>query len=66
MDTSIFDVSSVPDEILQREPLMVKVLGGGLTLDLMMEQEGVLGYEILTSLGVRYQRRYVSDGRLNE
>lgn len=66
MDTSIFDVSSVPDEILQREPLMVKVLGGGLTLDLMMEQKGVLGYEILTSLGVRYQRRYVSDGRLNE
>src|SRR5690554_3555677 len=36
MDTSIFDVSSVPEEILQRESLMVQVLGEGLTLDLMM------------------------------
>jgi len=66
MDTSIFDVSSVPEEILQGESLMVQVLGEGLTLDLMMGRKDVLGYEILTSLGARYKRRYVSDRRLNE
>lgn len=66
MDTSIFDVSSVPEELLQEESLMVQVLGKELSLDVMMGRAGVLGYEILTSLGARYERRYISDGKLDE
>jgi alanine racemase len=31
------------------------------TIDVLAENAGTIGYEILTSLGGRYQRRYVGD-----
>jgi alanine racemase len=35
------------------------LIGGDLTVDAVGETAGTNGYEILTSLGQRYQRRYL-------
>lgn len=59
MDTTIFDLGELPvpeDEAGQ----YIRVLGDDLTVDLMQERTGALGYEVLTSLGPRYQRRYLT------
>lgn len=58
MDTTIFDLRDLAlpeDEAGQ----YIRVLGDDLTVDLMQERTGALGYEVLTSLGPRYQRHYL-------
>lgn len=54
MDSFIIDISSVP-----KDPSYVEVINNELTLDFLMASNKSLGYEVLTSLGNRYQRRYV-------
>lgn len=58
MDTTIFELGdfSVPDDEVGQ---YIRVLGDDLTVDLMQERTGALGYEVLTSLGPRYQRHYL-------
>lgn len=57
MDTTVFDVSALSDS--QRERLLaVEMLNEELTVDEMGAAAGTIGYEILTSLGHRYSRRY--------
>lgn len=67
MDTTIFNISSLSPELLQQGALMIQVLNKDpLTVDLMMRSTSVLGYEVLTSLGARYQRRYLLEGEVME
>lgn len=57
MDTCVFDISVL--SAAQRAQLEVfELLGEGWTVDDMGTAAGTIGYEILTSLGRRYCRRY--------
>ena len=38
---------------------MVELLGPNQTVDDLADAAGTIGYEILTSLGSRYERRYI-------
>lgn len=59
MDSMIFDVSHLPhsdDEIMQAS---VELVGVNRPLDALMKCSQSLGYEVLTSLGNRYKRKYL-------
>lgn len=58
MDLLIFDVTDCDPETV-RPGSKVTLIGGDLTVDAVGETAGTNGYEILTSLGQRYQRRYI-------
>ncbi|SHG17539.1 alanine racemase [Microbulbifer donghaiensis] len=58
MDSTTFDISGLSEA--EREALeSIEVLNGELTVDEVAEYAGTIGYEILTSLGNRYYRRYL-------
>ena len=58
MDTSVFDISVLSAD--ERQQLdVIEVLNDSLTVDHMGAAANTIGYEILTSLGHRYCRRYV-------
>lgn len=61
MDSFIFDISHVPGN-----PAYIDVINDDLTLDYLMSANKTLGYEVLTSLGDRYQRRYIFSENNNE
>jgi alanine racemase len=58
MDTATFDVSQVPDHALRLDTT-VELIGPHIPVDALARLAGTIGYEILTSLGHRYVRRYV-------
>ena len=58
MDLVTLDVTDAPD-IAAGDA--VQLLGTDQTVDALAEAAGTIGYEILTSLGSRYRRRYRSD-----
>ncbi|GAB3060577.1 alanine racemase [Simiduia litorea] len=65
MDATIFDVSEVPEQELP--PIgeaYIEVLNRELTVNLVASHMNTIGYEVLTSLGSRYQREYVELGGL--
>ncbi len=55
MDFTMFDVTEVPDAILE-ENEWVELFGKNITIDDAARAAGTIGYEILTSLGSRYHR----------
>ena len=55
MDLSTFDVTDVPAEIGG----MLTLLGPAHGVDALAAEAGTIGYEILTSLGRRFARRYI-------
>jgi alanine racemase len=57
MDLITLDVSAVPEAEVARGDL-VTLIGDDLTIDEVGARAGTIGYEILTSLGRRYARRY--------
>ena len=58
MDSTVFDISELSDT--ERDALdSIEVLNEHLTVDEVARYAGTIGYEILTSLGARYSRRYV-------
>ena len=57
MDTITLDVSDVALELLYPGAL-VDLISTKNTADQVAERAGTIGYEILTSLGLRYQRHY--------
>ncbi|MBF0561182.1 MAG: alanine racemase [Alphaproteobacteria bacterium] len=57
MDLVTFDVSAVP-ETLARPGGMIDLIGPLNPVDAVAALAGTIGYEILTSLGQRYHRRY--------
>ena len=60
MDLITLDVTSVPDN-LACPGTEVDVIGGPIPIDELAEAGDTIAYELLTSLGARYQRAYVSD-----
>ncbi len=58
MDLLTFDISNVPDSAAQ-PGAMIDILSNTHTVDGLARESGTIGYEILTSLGRRYARRYL-------
>lgn len=58
MDLIMIDVTDVPVAACQ-PGAMVELLNDELTVDDMAEWSGTIGYEVLTALGGRYERRYI-------
>jgi alanine racemase len=61
MDSCVFDITDITDE-----PAYIDVINDELSLDYLMQANKTLGYEVLTSLGQRYQRRYIYTDVVNE
>lgn len=57
MDTITLDVSDIASEHLH-EGALVDLLSDRITVDQVAQRAGTIGYEILTSLGARYERQY--------
>ena len=60
MDLIMFDVTDIPPELTQRGGF-VELIGPRFTVDNAAKFAGTIGYEILTSLGSRYHRIYISE-----
>jgi alanine racemase len=58
MDTVVADVTGIPEGALADDP-WVELLGPQQDVDAAARTAGTIGYEILTSLGARYRRRYL-------
>lgn len=57
MDLMAIDVTGLPERTVQRGTY-VTLIGDKLTVDDVAKTWGTIGYEVLTSLGRRYHRRY--------
>jgi alanine racemase len=58
MDLTMIDVTDVP-ESLARPGAYAELFGNGITVDEAARAAGTISYELLTSLGRRYLRRYL-------
>jgi alanine racemase len=58
MDLTTFDISEFPEGSV-RPGMLVDVVGPHNPPDALAAEAGTIGYEILTSLGHRYRRRYL-------
>ncbi|MBP1850773.1 alanine racemase [Rhizobium halophytocola] len=58
MDMTIFDVTDLPRDAI-RAGDYVELFGDNIALDDVARAAGTIGYEILTSLGLRYERAYL-------
>ncbi len=59
MDFTMFDVTDVPDTVLDASE-WIELFGNNIALDDAARSAGTIGYEVLTSLGRRYQREAVA------
>jgi len=59
MDSIVLDASAVPEGALG-EGAQVTLIGAERGVDAVAADAGTIGYEILTSLGHRYERRYAA------
>jgi alanine racemase len=59
MDLLAIDVTALPDQSVRRGDL-ITLIGGEIGVDDLAAAAGTIGYEILTSLGRRYNRIYQS------
>ena len=59
MDYTAFDVSDVPEQILESTKF-VELFGHHIKLDDAARGAGTLGYEFLTSIGQRYHRNHIN------
>ena len=57
MDLITVDITELPQAAVRRGQLAT-LLGDGITVDELGHHFGTIGYEVLTSLGARYQRAY--------
>ena len=57
MDQSVFDISAAPEHYI-RSGDYIELFGEYVGLDDVARAAGTIGYELLTSLGQRYARRY--------
>lgn len=60
MDTLTLDITDLPDN-LKKIGQKVEILGKNITIDHMASWADTIAYEILTSLGHRYQRNYIKE-----
>jgi alanine racemase len=63
MDLLTIDVSSIPEDAI-KEGDDVELIGDNITVDMVAEYAGTIGYEVLTHLGARYQRVYTGESYL--
>lgn len=61
MDSCVFDITGI-----ESNPSYIEVINDKLSLDYLISTNKTLGYEVLTSLGRRYQRHYIVTGSDNE
>ena len=59
MDYTAFDVSDVPEQVLENSRY-VELFGHHIKLDDAARNAGTLGYEFLTSIGPRYYRNHIN------
>jgi alanine racemase len=59
MDLTIISLENMPDGLCPAEGQMMEVIGPNQSADDIADAAGTIGYEILTSLGQRYHRRYI-------
>ncbi|SMD07241.1 alanine racemase [Rhizobium sp. RU36D] len=59
MDLTIFDVTDLPDHAV-RAGDYVELFGPAMQVDDVARAAGTIGYEMLTGLGLRYERLYLS------
>ncbi|WP_454917040.1 alanine racemase [Xanthobacter sediminis] len=59
MDLCTLDITDLPADAVARGDSAV-FLGEGISVDELAAKAGTIGYEVLTSLGARYLRRYVN------
>ncbi|ESX76724.1 MULTISPECIES: alanine racemase [unclassified Mesorhizobium] len=60
MDSIILDISALPPGKLKAGDLVELIGPSSQTVDQVAGQAGTIGYEVLTSLGHRFHRRYVN------
>lgn len=60
MDMTIFDVTDIPENEIHAGDY-VELFGDNIPLDDVARAGGTIGYELLTGLGLRYERRYLDD-----
>lgn len=60
MDLTIFDVTDIPHHLV-RAGDYVELFGSNIPVDDTARSAGTIGYEMLTSLGLRHERRYISE-----
>lgn len=58
MDLTIFDVTDIPEDHVHAGDY-VELFGPNVPLDDIARAGGTIGYELLTGLGLRYERRYI-------
>ncbi|MBW8283816.1 MAG: alanine racemase [Rhizobium sp.] len=58
MDLTIFDVTDVPAGAISAGDY-IELFGANMPLDYVARAAGTIGYELLTGLGLRYERRYI-------
>ncbi|QCI98206.1 alanine racemase [Agrobacterium larrymoorei] len=58
MDLTIFDVTDVPENAI-RAGDYIELFGPNVTVDEVARAAGTIGYEMLTGLGLRYERQYL-------
>ncbi|WP_422023571.1 alanine racemase [Pyruvatibacter mobilis] len=59
MDLVVLDITALPDGAV-RPGDQAEVLGPTISVDDLAQASGTIGYEVLTSLGSRYERRYIA------
>jgi len=58
MDLLTFDVSDVPDHMVS-PGTSIEIIDAWHTVDDLAREANTIGYEVLTALGTRYERRYI-------
>jgi alanine racemase len=58
MDMTIFDVTDIPQKQIKSGDY-IELFGKSVALDDVARAGGTIGYELLTGLGLRYERRYL-------
>ncbi|GIL03040.1 MAG: alanine racemase, biosynthetic [Alphaproteobacteria bacterium] len=61
MDATAFDVTDLPDRVLA-SAAWIELIGETIGLDDFARAAGTIGYEVLTRIGPRAERRYVGGG----
>ncbi|MDM9648429.1 alanine racemase [Rhizobium sp. S163] len=60
MDMTIFDVTDLPENAVSAGDY-VELFGKNISVDEVARAAGTIGYEVLTSMGLRHERRYLSE-----
>lgn len=60
MDLTIFDVTDMPEHLV-RAGDYIELFGSNISVDEAAKAAGTIGYEMLTSMGLRHERRYISE-----